>query len=239
MARRRSAASAARWLLLLLLMVVLVLAALVLAAGRGCGPAAWRGGAGPRPGGLPRCTAAQRSAHLVVDGLNATHAIFPGEPVTTASIVRMVDQLSPGLKAKHGGRVMFVVKDRDSEAAPAAAAEAYAEAARRNGVYLVSAERYRDAPMGGAHAARGRDDFTAALLADRWRCGLLTADRMKDFDQFRKTIAPYYTWTYSYWRALPEREFVDPRLPVYARVRRPCRIDYAAEDVGPMRPRAR
>jgi hypothetical protein len=78
----------------------------------------------------------------------------------------------------------------------------------------------------GGHSARGRDDFLAALLAWRWKCGILTQDRMNDFDEFRSSVPPYYAWEHAFWRDRPNREYIDPRSSAYARVRKPCRIDY-------------
>ncbi len=192
------------------------------------------------------------SAHLIVDTLNLVHWLglasakpgAPGAPggLTPEVIAEAIDRTAAALKARHPGRVVYVLKDRESTLNTDASRDVYRAAAERNGVYVVVAERYdaAAAPRDGTtaatraeHSARGRDDFLTALLAARYRCAVLTEDRLRDFDRFRATIAPFHTLEYAFWRAAPAREYVRPDAAAYARLRKPRCVrpaDYFGKD---------
>jgi hypothetical protein len=223
----------------LLLVVLLVVAAMVVLARASRGLAAPSpeagatlifGAAGPRRG--PDYA---KSSHIVVDTLNLVHwlgrASEPGRALTPDLIAEAIDRTAPALLKRHPGRVMYVLKDRESQFNDEAAREVYRRAAERNKVYVLLAERYSDPPKGVAespeHSAQGRDDFFIALLAHRWRCAVLTEDRLRDFDRFRATVQPFHVYEFAFWRALPHREFVRPESPAYARLKKPRMVRYA------------
>jgi hypothetical protein len=222
-------------LALVAMLVLLILAAWLVRGGGGATGAPVIGGAPPRRG--PDYAA---SPHIVVDTLNLVHALaeadtsaadtaavaMPPRPaLTPAAIAAVIDRTAPVLRARHPGRVMYVIKDRESQFNTADAREVYRAAADRNNVYVYVVERYVDPPSGvaasAAHSARGRDDFFTALLARRWRCAVLTEDRLRDFDEFRATIQPFHVYEYAYWRRLPEREYVRPEAAAYSRMKKP------------------
>lgn len=228
----------------LLLVCVVAAFALALAHERGAHARAAVSG-----GGRPPLPDKARSAHLVVDTLNLVHWLglasgAPGAPggLTPAVIAEAVDRTAAALKARHPGRVVYVLKDRESTLNTDASRDVYRAAAERNGVYVVVAERYdaAAAPRDGTtaatraeHSARGRDDFLTALLAARYRCAVLTDDRLRDFDRFRATVAPFHTLEYAFWRAAPAREYVRPDAAAYARLRKPRCVrpaDYFGKD---------
>jgi len=208
----------------IIVMVVMVLCFVAAAARAGAGSVA-RGGA----------ASSRASPHIVIDTLNLVHWLAPvlastdagsqasAATVTTASIVAAIDRTAPALRARYPGRIMYVLKDRETSHIDADTAKLYQAVAERQRVYVVSAERFRagtapgtgagPAPAGAAqasHSTQGRDDYFAALLADRYRCTILTNDRLQDFELFRKDVPPFYTIEYAFWRALPVREFVRP-----------------------------
>lgn len=222
--------------LIALLMLLILAAWLVRGGGIARGDDIAYGGAPPRRG--PDYAA---SPHIVVDTLNLVHALaeadtsatdtddavaMPPRPaLTPAAIAAVIDRTAPVLRARHPGRVMYVIKDRESQFNTADAREVYRATADRNNVYVYVVERYVDPPSGvaasAAHSARGRDDFFTALLARRWRCAVLTEDRLRDFDEFRATIQPFHVYEYAYWRRLPEREYVRPEAAAYSRMKKP------------------
>ncbi len=222
-------------LVVLLVLLCLVLAALAL-GGLGAGAAALVSGGAARRGPDPA-----RSPHVVVDTLNLTHwwrrrpgAAPPEGPLSTEEIVAAVDATAAELKRRHPGRVMYVVKDRESQLNDAEIRRVYDAAAKRNRIYLYAVERYADPPASGVpdaalaeHSARGRDDFFIALLAARWKCAVLTEDRLRDFPRFRATIRPFHVYEYAFWRALPDRVFVRPEAAAHARLRKPRAVRYA------------
>ena len=186
-----------------------------------------------------------KSPHLVIDTLNLTHWLCErrdgGRPpaLTPALIAEAIDETAAALRRRHTGRVMYVLKDRESQFNDAGARDIYRRAAERNKVYVSAAERYVDPPASApandpaAHSSRGRDDFYMSLLANRHRCAVLTDDRLRDFAEFRTTVPPFHVVEYAFWRDQPLREFIRPEAPAYIRMRRPRMVrpaDYFDED---------
>ena len=177
-----------------------------------------------------------KAPHIVVDTLNLTHWLEnrsgsgSGHKFGPEAIIAAIDRTAPILKLRHHDRVMYVVKDRDTQFNDEAARRTYAEAARRNGVYVYVVERYQDPPAGPTtsddHSARGRDDFYISALAHKWRCAILTEDRMRDFDKFRANIQPFHVYEYAYWRDLPTRDFISPASAGYSRLKKAKRVGY-------------
>jgi len=225
---------------LALALVVLVIVCLLLAAwclgARAPAPAAALGGALARVQGPARRRAPDpaQSPHIVVDTLNLTHWHLRGRGavLSPALIAETIDATAPALKLRHPGRVMYVLKDRESQFNDDAARAVYKDAASRNGVYVSAAERYPDPPAGAKasaeHSARGRDDFYMGVLAHRYRCAVLTADRLRDFGSFRATVQPFHVVEYAFWRDLPHREYVRPDAAAYSRMKKPRTIHPSA-----------
>jgi len=211
---------------LVVLLVLVVVIALLCSK-----QAVTRGGAPPKK--QRRGLDYTKSPHIVVDTLNLTHWLGGKDvKITPEKIVETIDETASILKLRHPGRVMYVLKDRDSEFNDDDARELYRTAAERNGVYVAIAEQYADPPQGvkktDEHSARGRDDFYIALLARRWRCAVLTEDRLRDFDRFRATLQPFHVYEYAFWRKLPYREFIRPAASTFARLKKPRMVRYAA-----------
>jgi len=171
-----------------------------------------------------------KSPHLVIDTLNLTHWLCERRgrdpALTPALIAETIDETAATLRRRHAGRVMYVLKDRESQFNDAEARDIYRRAAERNKVYVSAAERYADPPAGpradpATHSSRGRDDFYMSLLANRHRCAVLTDDRLRDFAEFRTTVPPFHVIEYAFWRDQPLREFIRPEAPAYIRMRKP------------------
>jgi len=227
-------------LVLVLALVCLLLAACLLRVGRGVyggGLVATLAGAAGPPRRPRRTPDPAESPHLIVDTLNLAHwvhgeALREGRATLTPDLIaETVDRTAPTLKLRHPGTIVYVLKDRESRFNDEAARAVYKAAADRNRVWIAVAEQYPDPPAGvkktEEHSARGRDDFYIALLARRWRCAVLTEDRLRDFDRFRATIPPFHVYEFAFWRDLPHREFVRPDSPAYARLRKPRMVRYA------------
>lgn len=192
------------------------------------------GGAQARPRRGPDHT---RSPHIVVDTLNLTHWLHGTSRgrkplvMSPALIAETIDRTAPTLLVRHTGRVMYVLKDRESQFNDEAAREIYRQAAERNGVYVLAAERYPDPPKGvspsSEHSAQGRDDFFMSVLAHRYRCAVLTEDRLRDFDRFRATMQPFHVYEFAFWRATPHREFIRPESSAYVRMKKPRMVRYS------------
>lgn len=149
---------------------------------------------------------------IVVDTLNLTHWLG-AKNVDTCAIVAAIDKTAPALRKKYPGRVMYVVKDRESVLNDANTRIQFADAAKRNSVYIYAVERYEDetaSAKNAPHSAGARDDLYMALLARRYKCPILTEDRFRDFDKFRSDVRPFHVYEFAYWRSLPERDYVRP-----------------------------
>lgn len=215
---------------LILLVVLIVAAALVSQTAAALATSR----TAPVVGGHSSLTSRQRSStrrqlspHVIVDTLNLSYWLH-GLPPTPALIASTIDQTAESLHTAHAGRIVYVLKDRDSQFNSEAARVIYQQAADRNKVTVCIAERYSDPPAGnrasGNHSARGRDDFYTAILAARYRCAVLTADNFQDFEQFRATLSPFHVLEFTYWRDLPARDFIRPESPQYFRLRKPKTI---------------
>jgi hypothetical protein len=209
-------------ILLVVLLVVLIVAAICSARVRGV-----------ILGGKPAVRKLPKSPHIVVDTLNLAHW-FQNEdshPLSISTIVSTIDQTAAVLKKKHPGRVMYVLKDRESQLNTEEAHQMYMLCAERNGVYIIIAEKYADPPRGNAHSnahsAGGRDDFLIAVLANRWKCAALTEDQLRDFKEFRTTLQPFYALELAYWRTRALREFYRPESTAYSRLRKPHTLHFS------------
>jgi hypothetical protein len=209
------------------------------------------GGGAARP---ERPRARQKPSHLVVDTLNLAHWLRgrprapgagptdpapadsapadPGRPLEPADIVAAIDATAATLKKTYPGQLVYVLKDRESRFNEPEQRQAFQAAAQRNQVTVALVERYQDPPAGGptaaSHSARGRDDFYMSILAHRLRCPVLTADRLRDFADFRAAVPPFHVLEFTHWRAHPARDFVRPASPAYARLRRPATVHPSA-----------
>ena len=184
-------------------------------------------------GGARRKLDYTKSPHIVIDTLNLTHWITPetDTKITPDKIVATIDATADILKNRHPGRVMYVMKDRDSRFNTQAARDLYKAAADRNKVYIYIAERYVDPPKGvtksDEHSALGRDDFFIALLTRKWRCAALTEDWYRDFDSFRATLQPFHVYEFAFWRDGPYRDYIRPESEDYGKVRRPRMVRFS------------
>ncbi len=252
----------------LVVLVCIILAALLLAAlfvrfapiTGGQAPKALKKGEAVR--------ACPQSPHIVVDTLNLTHWLRgsgPGRgreptgeeprakaagaaktkprPLELVDIIAAIDQTAAPLRAQFPGKVMYVVKDRESQINTPEVRAAYKSAADRNQVWIYDVEQYSEPPLKSEvpfispqdpraveyeHAARARDDLYMAILAQKHRCAVLTEDRFRDFSAFRANVAPFRVFGYTYWRDTPEEEFIRPAAYVYSRLPKPRALRYAA-----------
>jgi len=195
-----------------------------------------------------------KSGHLIIDTLNLVHWLRKSKqanaPVTTAEILLAIDRTAPQLRRRYSGTLVYVLKDQESQLNSSETRAQYQEAAERNRVHIACAERSDFAALGArsasaqtnlqasaqanlqasaqaSHSALGRDDFYMCLQADRYQCAVATCDRLRDFAEFRNKVAPFHTVTFVYWRATPERDFIRPASPAYARLRKPQTIEFS------------
>ncbi len=219
------------FVIVLVVLLVCVLLALDRAASSGAiGGRAMEGSRGFYPKGIPIPVTQQgRYSFLVIDTLNLAH--FLGfAPISTSTVIQTVDFATPRL-IKYADRLLFVLKDPTGAFLTQEDHQLYRDAAIRNRVHIVIAEKYVDPPIelgktryGFEHASKGRDDFYMSLLAKRYRSPVLTADKLRDFGEFRKKIPAFHTIEFDFWRELPTRDYIKPDAFAYSRLRRPATI---------------
>lgn len=237
--------------------------------GAATGGASAGGPAGfPKPveGGVVATKA--ESPHIVVDTLNLAHWLFStaAAPIqmTTDTITATVASTAPKIKARYPGRVVYVVKDRDSAGNNSETRRALAAAANTHSVYIHAVEQYAaDKPVAArsrraarasphsakarapphstkarapSHSTKARDDMYMAILAKRNRCRVLTKDKFRDFDSFRHQVAPFVVYGYSYWRPYPEMDYINPSNTDWQRLKKPPTIAYESLGLEPVAP---
>lgn len=181
-----------------------------------------------------------RDTHVVVDTLNLTHWRVTKSKgpknISLDDVIRTIDETSVEIRKKFPDRVIYVTKDRESDLNTPETRIKYADAAKRNGVYVYVVEKYDvdTSERRKSHSARGRDDFMLAVLAGQYKCPVLSEDKFRDFDSFRSDVEPFHVYEFAYWRSIPERSYIRPSSPAYRRLKRPYTLRY--ENVGLVRP---
>jgi len=242
-------------LLILAVFLLVVLAAAALAA-RAAAPS--RRVLGGGRAATPRQRRAAASPHVVVDTLNLAFHLrgrrgVAAGPVTTCTVAETIRSSAPVLRRHFSGDLIYVLKDRSKTPLTATEMAVLAVAAQQSGVTLVVAAAVRpDAKkststkkawreLGGeagrSHSKLGRDDFYAGLLAWRRRCGVLTADRMRDFEALRSEVPPFRAHTLGPHKkttdpAWTRGEHVTPGAVEFSQVRAPARLAYADYGLG-------
>lgn len=219
-------------ILITMLVIVVIVMAMVIRRGTGVDGSVVTGGA--VRGGIVRRVARSTAGapHLVVDTLNLTHWLQRDRisRIGLCDIIETIDHTSATLKARHGDRVMFVTKDRQSALNDPEVRSRYAGAAKRNRVYVYVVERYAPEgdpePTARPHEAAGRDDFFMGILAHEYRSPVLSRDRFRDYDRLREHVDPFHVYEYTPHEERPRRHFVNPAGGAYANVLRPRRVDY-------------
>lgn len=256
---------AAIFLLVVILVVVLALLAarpLRLFGRKPCGRV--------RVGGREsaRSKKAKASPNVVVDTLNLTHHLLSAgfdpalgsiptaasarkqaeKPLTLCAIVAAIDYSAPILRQDFSGRIIYVVKDRETPKTSAQrdlAPALYRAAARRNrvSVHLVEKEARPSTGLSAwratgetepTHQRLGRDDFYMGLLAWKLQCGVLTEDRMRDFQKLKTEVQPFRVEQFDHWTLCSTKTQVTPGARDYERILAPIRLSFADHGVPPL-----
>jgi hypothetical protein len=207
-------------ILLIVLIIAVCLAAIVVA--RGASGVLGGGAAGTR----------RESQNLVVDALNLTHWWQKKKVTSVCDVTQTIADVAPVLRQRFPGRLVFVTKNRETaidghEAARVRAV--YQEVANTSNVEIAVVERLPsdDTPR-LSHASLGRDDFYLVMLAQRYRCGVLSGDRFRDLAEMKSgDLPPFHVYMYLPGALAPQRDFVNPHAPELAHLRVPPRFAYA------------
>lgn len=186
------------------------------------------------------------SKSLVVDTLNLAHWARRRGPrparVGICEALNTIDESAPLLRKRFPDRLVYVVKERESARTKEQCEREralYQAAARRANVRIDVVEQLPDESPGTPraknrepHAARGRDDFYALMVAWRLNCGVLSKDRFRDLEDMKGGDLPsFHVYRYSPFSSSPGRDFVKPSAAEFRRLRRP-RL-YSPEELLP------
>jgi len=188
--------------------------------------------------------------HIVIDTLNLLHLVFEsdklGKVVVNEDIIyRTIEISAPVITKKYSGRVMYVIKGKDkiqtdentdqteTDADSEKKYNRLQELCNKYKIYIYYIEQYKDPPKGhkmsAAHASKGRDDFYLMMLANRYKCKILSEDRYRDFGQFNDTIPPFYVYEFTFWALEKKKDFVNPAQITKRgsmRIRKAPRVSY-------------
>lgn len=177
------------------------------------------------------------SENVIIDTLNLVHWLRRGARetprITICDIVSAIEETAPTLKERYPGRVVYVTKDREADVGADVRAwlrGIYQGVSKRCGVYIHDVEKLPDdvSSSTSPHSSLGRDDFYIAMMAKQYRCSVLSRDKYRDLDDMKRgELGRFHVYTYSPFKDTPERDFVNPSAPEFARMRRPRTIDYA------------
>ena len=168
--------------------------------------------------------------HIIVDTLNLTHWFYPqSKNVHLDMIISVINNTAEELKKKHSGRVIYVIKDKESTFNTDNFRQQLHECAKKNKIFISITEKYKDPPSSNTelkdcHSKLGRDDFYMSILANQYKCKVLTADMLRDFSEFRFSVPPFYVLLYSPHKDLADNEYIRPESIAYRFLRRPMLI---------------
>lgn len=187
---------------------------------------------------------------LVVDTLNLTHLLHKhkcirndSDKVSTCLIVDAIEYSTPIIKQKYEGDIIFVIKDKDSINLDERTKAIYFSLAKRLRVSIHVAEKLNydnvredwqlPKPEGKHHQDIGRDDFYMGYLANKNKCRILTADKMRDFQELKKHVDPFSVTIMEYWREIPTKNWINPGAAEFKRMRSPARLSPTKLFAGP------
>ncbi len=187
-----------------------------------------------------RRKAAYESKSVVIDTLNLVHWWTKLKNIKTCDIINTIEDTAPFFRSKYTDRVIYVTKTRERVGGGDSLEMEklhvlYQTAAQRNRVYIHLVERLPGDPLLAcrrppcSHAALGRDDFYIILLAMKFNCPVLSLDRFRDLvDMKAGHLDKFHVYSYSPFKAYPERDYVNPTAPEYARMVRPLTVDFSS-----------
>ena len=245
-------------LLVVLLVVLLIVLGMIVASARRRAVHITGGADGPKLRGSPGARARAARDDVVIDTLNLTHHLLDlgilqeadagvarafgykspgaGRRITKCTIIAAIRYSAPVLRERFPGRIIYVIKDRDTIANTPNTRTFYQRAAREANVHIHMVEKPKDAaarlswqPAGETsttHQRAGRDDFYLGLLAWKLRCGALTEDRMRDFEKLKTEVDSFVVYEMTPWGERPVKNFVNPGARDYARVFAPTRLRF-------------
>ena len=165
---------------------------------------------------------ASNHGNILIDTLNITNELF--DCVDHQKILATIKQLTAELKPEYTDRIMFVIKSKTHEFLSAAELKDFQELAVKLRIYIFVGEDYDKPDVISSHSQLGKDDFLLCVLAQKYKCEIITNDRLADYKEFAKTVKKFKIIEYNYWQSKPSIDYINPAA--FVRLRRPKTIDY-------------
>jgi hypothetical protein len=151
---------------------------------------------------------------IVIDTLNLIYYIYGydgyNQHITNDKICTAIEYIAKKIKKFFSGRIMFIIKDKNTALNTSNIRSKYAELAKKLKIYIYIAEKYdpKNAPSWkfptwikshqNFHSLESRDDLATIILAKKYRCPILSNDNYSDNYEYKATIAPFkileYNW---------------------------------------------
>lgn len=124
-----------------------------------------------------------KPSKLVIDTLNISHMLYG--KVDIENTIKHVCE-------KYKGRIMFVVKDRNS----GGCGENLQKLSEKYKCYIYYTKIFAKL-NNREHSGNSRDDFYCVYLANKFDCPILSNDKMRDFREFAKNVEKFEIIEYS------------------------------------------
>jgi hypothetical protein len=157
---------------------------------------------------------------IVIDTLNVLYfinGIDMSTHIGTELIYKGIEYMAKKIKKFFFGRVMFVIKDKNTLLNNKEEREKYSLLAKKLKIFIYCAEKYNStvAPnwnkpnwydsklhkqlSENIHSTESRDDLTILILAVKYRCPILSNDNFRDSEEYRATVAPFKVLEYNWF----------------------------------------
>ena len=164
--------------------------------------------------------------HIIIDTLN----VVGGGKLNDEIILNTIVTTTKSIRSKKlvKDRIMFVLKrDFDSESIldNNKIYNMYLDVARANKIYIYVICKYDDPPdilsRKDSHSSKGYDDFYCLILSRKWRCPVMTNDKLRDFREFKDALNPFQVAEINYWRDYKNIDYVMPNSYSYKHILKP------------------
>lgn len=153
---------------------------------------------------------------IIVDTLNLLYWMKKKGDHTSA-VFDLLRETTPKLKSVYYEKIFFVVKNVNFDT------NQIQELCNELKICVALTYDYVDPPKGveknDTHSAVGKDDLYMILLAQKYKCAILSNDKFRDIELLKTKIQPYRVVIYNYW-APPIEDWVRPEIKEYKKIRK-------------------
>ena len=156
---------------------------------------------------------------IAIDTLNVI-SFINNKPIHNQNeIIIGIHHITPILKKQYSGRIMFILKDKNTNFNTSEIREKYKKLAHELKIFIYITENYEKGPTwklekrfdSSIHSQHARDDLYLLILANQYKCPVITGDNFRDILEFKGTIAPFKILSYDWFTIKqPIQDFIMP-----------------------------